>query len=618
LLNNKHLIYWFVFLTQFFFLPAFLSDNFVAKFFLIAFSISTLILLLHNGSSTYKIFLPLSIVAAIFSLVILSSFSAYHPPSAIVSGGVFLLLLIFGIFIVPNIFPRGLDCVFFSVFLVFIQIVSSLGLYQYLSFFFNGKTSIPLIPYLLPPNKGYRVAGIFGQPNLFALLLVIGILVFIFMHLHRPFLLNSSNKLISKVRYLPLMLTSLVFFLTGSRAGFLALFVSLLLIFLFFVNRGQLPGRSVVGSEILKVFLVIVAAYILCFLLNKYLMMIPGRDFTNVGRSADARFVFWTASLLIFFKYPLLGVGLDNFNFFLPKYTNAAHDLLGFVEYDAMGYTKWSHNELLQLFCETGGVLGGVVVGFLVVFLFKLIGVLRKNKKCSLRLFFAYLFLLPFIIQSMFSWPLRHPSLLLLFFLFIGSLLSYFPSKIVSISRWGFLSIRFSAICFLIVIILLGCFEFQMGSFFHNKKYGDNILSSFSKFEELVENPYLEHTLLLEAVPSYVYAVNKNKDKLLGAKVLPYAEKLVGLHGSHWQWFNLALLYSLLERNEDAMLAVDRAIFLRPMELRYWSFQHYLNMITASKKTGRPMREFLPIPPGGTANDLKGYFGFDDRIKIRM
>jgi len=610
LLDKKKLICWFVFTTQFFFLPVFLSDNIVAKFFLVAFVISTLILS-HNGS-TYSFFFPIPVFTVIFFLVVLSSSSAYNAPSAIVSGGVFLLLLIFGVFIVPNIFPRGLDHVFFSIFLVFIQIVSSLGLYQYFSFFFNGKTRIPLIPYLLPPNKGYRVSGIFGQPNLFALLLVVGILVFIFMHLHEPLLLNSPNKLINRIRYLPLMSTSLVFFLTGSRAGFLALFISFLLISLFFVNRGELSRKSVVKSEILKLFLVIVAAYILCFLLNEYLLLIPGRGFTNVGMSADARFVFWTASLLIFFKHPLLGVGFDNFNFFLPKYTNPAHDLLGFVEYEAMGYTKWSHNELLQLFCETGGILGIVIVGILFVFLFKLIGILQKNKKCSLRLFFAHLFLLPFIIQSMFSWPLRHPSLLLLFFLFIGSLLSFYSSKIVSFSRWGSILIRSSAICFLIIILFLGFFEIQMGSFFHNKKYSENVLSSFSRFEELVKNPYLEHTLLLEAVPSYVYAVNKNKDINSGMKILPYAEKLVVLHGSHWQWFNLALLYYLLERNEDAMHAAERAIFLRPMELRYWSFQHYLNMITASRKTGRPMREFLPIPPGGTANDLKGYFGFDD------
>ena len=57
---------------------------------------------------------------------------------------------------------------------------------------------------------------------------------------------------------------------------------------------------------------------------------------------SDGRdFVFWTWSILIFRDHPWLGVGLDRFKFFLPSHTLAAHDLLGFVPYEAMGFANW-------------------------------------------------------------------------------------------------------------------------------------------------------------------------------------------------------------------------------------------------------------------------------------
>lgn len=614
-LAKKYYIYVLIFTLQFFFLPVFFNFNINAKFFLFAFVVSILLLLLDIKS--LNLHFPPIVIVALFSLGALSSFGAYHRPSAFIATGIFLLLLVYGLLIFPSIFSRGLDCLFFSLFLVFIQVVSSLGLYQYFSFFFSGKTTVPLIPYLLPPNKTPRVAGIYGQPNLFALLLVVGILVYIFLHLHKDILFKSSNRLIIKARYLPLMTTSLVFFLTGSRAGLIALVLSLMFIVLFFARRNWLSKGSVFRLEIINTFLAIAVAYLMYFLLNKYMAMLPDRGFTDVGMSADARFVFWTASLLIFLNHPWIGVGLDNFKFFLPKYINSAHDFLGFAEYEAMGYTQWSHNELLQLLCE-GGTLGLVIVGILLFYFLKFTTLFRKNKNYSLRYFFSYLFLLPFIVQSMFSWPLRHPSLLILFFSFIGSLLTHYPGRSIPVSRWKERLVRSLTICVLLVAMWVGYSGIQMGSFFHNKDYKDNVQSSFIEFEQLEKNPFLQHPLLLETIPTYVRTAYHDKDIVFAKKVLPYCEELVDLHGAHWQWFNLSLLYYVLKQNDDSLSAINQAIKLQPMKQKYWAFQHYLNMLKASEETGRPLEDFLPIPPGGTIEDLKGIFNFDDGIKFNI
>ena len=67
----------------------------------------------------------------------------------------------------------------------------------------------------------------------------------------------------------------------------------------------------------------------------------------------------------MFFDHPLWGIGLDNFQFYLPAYMPQAYSSLGVVLYEAMANTKWSHNEILQLLSE-----GGIIALFLVVVFF--------------------------------------------------------------------------------------------------------------------------------------------------------------------------------------------------------------------------------------------------------
>jgi hypothetical protein len=41
-------------------------------------------------------------------------------------------------------------------------------------------------------------------------------------------------------------------------------------------------------------------------------------------------------------------------------------------------------------------------------------------------------------------------------------------------------------------------------------------------------------------------------------------------------------------------------------------------MQDAAEKTGRPLGDFLPIPPGGDAKDLKNLFDFEGRNIVEM
>ena len=320
------------------------------------------------------------------------------------------------------------------------------------------------------------------------------------------------------------------------------------------------------------------------------------------------------STLLIFLDYPWFGVGLGNYKFYLPKYLNEAHDLLGFVPYEAMNYTNWAHNELLQLLCE-GGIFVFLILLFLLGCFFYQLFLFGVGKKqwTPLKLY-IHLFLMPFLIQSMFSWPLRHPALLVLFFTFLGILLSQYKYKALIIPLWGRQLFRSIVLCGLFIVLLVGYQEIRMKTFVRHLDQKDLPLS-FSAFELLVQNPYSEYPLLVNMTSRYVLAATQDQNIVFAEQILPYVKKIADLQGVHWQWFNLSLIYHLLERDSDAKQAVNRAISLWPVDEKYWAFHHYLNMLEAAKQTGRPLEEFLPIPPGGTVTDLTGISDFYDRIK---
>lgn len=494
------------------------------------------------------------------------------------------------------------------------MVVSCLGLYAYSSFAVLGGGHGDLISYLLPINKSLRISGVYGQPNLFALVLLTGILVFVYSHLHNGALFDDRY---SRLTYLPLLTVAVTFFLTGSRAGLLA-FLSLFVILIWLMLRKRyLENDNQKKKSFVKILCVLIFAFMISYALNYWLSASGVRALTEPGKSFEARLVFWLSAILIFLDYPWFGVGLGNYKYYLSQYINEAYELLGFVQYDAMGYTKWAHNELLQLLCECGMFVFLIVIGMLFLYVYQMYQFGRGKYNWTPLKLFSYLFLAPFVIQSMFSWPMRHPALLVLFFTFLSLLLSQNQLRFITLSSWFGLMIRFVAFAAFLFILFLGYQEFQLRSFAKRLDNG-GVKATLNEFEELVTNPYIEVSLLLNMTPRYVQAAMQDRDGDFAGKIFPYVKHLAILQGAHWQWFNLSLTYHLLGNDSDARSAVKNAIDLWPVEQRYWNFQHYLNMLKASRATGRPIEDFLPIPPGGTAEDLEGLFDLNDRIKINM
>jgi tetratricopeptide (TPR) repeat protein len=173
-------------------------------------------------------------------------------------------------------------------------------------------------------------------------------------------------------------------------------------------------------------------------------------------------------------------------------------------------------------------------------------------------------------------------------------------------------------LCGLVIILLLGHQELRMGSLAHNMDR-ENVQASFPEFVRLAAHPYSEYPLLLKITPRFVQAALQEKDVEFAEQILPYVKKLVDLQGAPWQWYNLALIYHLLEREDEANQAVTQAIRLRPTNDNYWDFQHYLNILAVAKKTGRSWQEFIPKCGGDVAvPDIREMFDFGDRIKFNM
>jgi O-antigen ligase len=599
-----------VFIPQFFVFPFFLNPDNEAKALFFCFFCFLLITLFSFQKFSFflpDLFLFLTLLIPVFS----AFFSPYYGYSFLFS--LSILAIIFFRHLSGNLFEGSVELrfLFLRTFSFFVLISALLGLYQYFSFFLCGKSTEPLIPYFLPPDTSSRVTGIYGQPNFTALLLLVGLLVYLYLYLHDK---EYQTTRLYWLQYLPFLTVAIVFFLTGSRAGFLAFGLTFLLLCWLVARRRYLISEPCQRRRFCFLLGVLISAFCIAYGLNR-IMLVPGiREFGAAGVSTDTRFVLWTAAALIFIDHPWLGVGIENFKFYLPKYASSAHDLLSFVEYEAMGYTSWAHNEFLQLTCE-----GGIVV---LVALFLAMGCLfyplfmyaRGQRNWTPFKLYSHLFLVPFVIQSMFSWPMRYSPLVILFFAFGGLLLSQYHGKSIAVTVFWRNVVRVLALCGLVVTLFISSQEMRMGHL--AKAIKDNMVQgSFPEFELLVMEPYSEYPLLLNVLPRYIHTAIREKDVVFAGKILPHLERLTEVQGAYWQWFYLSHIYHLVGRRDDAMLAVTTAIELRPTEQIYWGFQHYLNMLKAADQTGRPIEDFLPIPPGGDAEDIEGLFNFDDKIK---
>jgi hypothetical protein len=460
------------------------------------------------------------------------------------------------------------------------SIIAVLCLYQYANWVVVGPKNEMLIPYLLPPGSR-RVNGVFGQSNLTALMLLLTIIAFLHSYISRKGFRQAFGGF---RRDFGLLCVSTAFFLTGSRAGSLSLFTIITVLFLLTL-RGKLDCTLI---SPLRPISILVVGFILAML--PISPEIASSMYTRGEVSVEARFVFWVASLLMFFDSPFVGVGLDHFKLFLPSYARKAHDVLGFVQYESMGYTNWSHNELFQVLAETG------MVGFLSMILFgvMLYRIMYKEvfqKLSNTDRSFLYLLLFPFFIQGMFSWPFRHPALLYIFFLILGIIFS--NSSHFKFHLKPMVGI-FIAILFASSIPGIAYFSFRENRFNQIKKEAKEKGCGSDDIIISMNDPYLKFRVLREILPLCISDQSSLKDSVLLEELKPYFKEISNLQGTYSQWYNLGLIYRNLGEYTQAEHAFQKSVERQPVFELGWSALHALHVEQAARQTGRPIEEFLP------------------------
>ena len=596
-LRNTHLtLFWaiVILLLPFIVVPGLGDIDKAGKLFVFIFAVLLVGLLYITNNSGLKFSQISAVLVLLLGLFLASSAQAFSPFWAFIQTFIFASFVIYLIILTDYTFKNP-DFInyFMSVLLLFGLLAAILGLYEYISFVSMGPSGSMLIPFLLPPNMSIRIAGIFGQPNLFALYLTTILLAYGYYYIHADF--KIASKVISILRFLPFFIIALVFFLTGSRAGLLSLSLVWGFIIWLAVSRRYLAENMKGRKELYFLVLCLFFAKVVSLGLNGCLSPEAIRSFSEVGMSADARFVFWMSAVLMFLDNTILGVGLGNYEFLQSFYGPASHKLLGFVPYEAMVSTDWAHNELLQILCEGGFFAFFLLICLLFLFLWKIkINFIDRNSQTLPVFLYSHLLLLPFIIQSMFSWPLRSPPLLVLFFTFLATLLAQYPLKDLSFSL---VSRKVVAIFFLLgagVTAILFFQEIRIGDFKRSFSGNHQIENTLETFDALASHPYSSYRVLNKALPVYARRALSEKGSSLAQKILPYYEKLSLLEGARWQWYDLARLYLKVGREEAAGIAIQRAITLMPSDTLPWAFQHYLNMLKASRETGRSLESFFP------------------------
>lgn len=586
-----------ILLLQFVTVP-FLGDiELAGKLFVFVFAVLLCGLVFFRRIVQLEISPVLGCFAVLVVLFFVSARQAINPAWSFIQVGILSVYLLFLLMMthlsvkMPVFREKIIDA------LLFLGIIAaSLGLYEYVHFLVLGPTGSMLIPYLLPPDLFLQIGGPLGQPNLFAVFLTLVLLAFLYWHLHRP--AQSLPSLLEFFRFVPFFLVGLVFFLTGSRGGFLSF--SLIFGFLAWLVAS---GRYLVAGfgqrgEFIRLTLCLGAAFLVAKGLNGWFASdayTGAKSLGDAGISTDGRFVFWTSAILIFLDHPWLGIGLDGYKFLQTDYGPLAHKVLGFVQFEAMGSTNWAHNELLQILCE-GGMAAFFLSALLILLLLNKIWKKSIKNDDHIEPFFLYshLFLLPFIIQSMFEWPFRHPSLLALFFACLAVLLSQYPLWHISISPGGQRTVRLLISLALGLTVVLFYQEIALGSLKRNLKNSENTESTLPEFESFANNPYSAHRALAHAVPRYAIDALSRDDNAFAVRILPYYERLCMLKGAHWNWHNLALIYYKVGRETDARESIQKAIDLMPSEELYWQYLHYLNTLQASRNSGRPLESFFP------------------------
>jgi len=274
-----------------------------------------------------------------------------------------------------------------------------------------------------------QVFGLFGNVNYFAEYLIVPLPLAISLFFAAR---NKTSKILLLVGILA-MGGSLI--LTFTRGSYLAIGISSIFIFfLYLTSRGKgfIKEHKKIFIFILALIILVTFLFVLPNPLNEpgtVISKIKGRisisQFTS-GSSLKRREAIWGFTILIIKDHPLLGSGLGTFKYNSLNYQAQFFDQGENRSLYPYGIADKVHNEYLQLGAEIG-ILGLGIFLWLIITCFNYgIKLLKRLKDKYKQGIIIGLMggVVAVLIDAIFGFPLHLPATLVLFWLFIGLIVS--------------------------------------------------------------------------------------------------------------------------------------------------------------------------------------------------
>ena len=274
-----------------------------------------------------------------------------------------------------------------------------------------------------------KVFGLFGNVNYFAEYMIVPLPLAISLFFAAR---NRTHKILLLVGILA-MGGSLI--LTFTRGSYLAIGISsLFMLFLYLVAQ----GKSFI-KEHKKIFILILAFIILVTFLfavpnplnkpgtviSKIKSRISVSQFTE-GSSLKRRIAIWKFTVLMIKDHPLLGSGIGTFKYNSLNYQAKFFDQGENRSLYPYGIADKVHNEYLQLGAELGLIGLGIFLWLIITYFNYGIKLLKRLKDKYKHGILIGLMggVVAVLIDAIFGFPLHLPATLVLFWLFIGLIVS--------------------------------------------------------------------------------------------------------------------------------------------------------------------------------------------------
>lgn len=315
------------------------------------------------------------------------------------------------------------------------------------------------------------------------------------------FILVKGNRLPHKnIWYLvfSIILFAAVFF-THSRGGVislvLGLFVFTFLYLLFFAEKNYKKVIYIILSTVIFVLLV--------RLIITYSTALGLRQFW--GGSDNARLALYTAAINMLKDFPFTGVGFDAFSAAIDAY----------LPFALKAFPRYLHNDWLELLLSFGYVFGAVILGFILMIIFKIIKLFKNLvAKKQIRLFILCAALSGFTFTGVVDFPFHLPACALLFFCtlaFVSAKSFNADTNKNSIP----LIVKIIILCFASVLLW---FNFQYVRAWRNFIF-------VKQFAPRIQAIELNLSLELYPSPTYIRHTLNGKYKLLKSKTITDEER---------------------------------------------------------------------------------------------